>query len=67
MTAPNDFLYEQAKPQHELFLQRGVKSEYHVYGEPSDEWATHVFHLNLRLPAARQCNDDEAAFFKNLL
>ncbi len=67
MTAPNDFLYEQAKPQHELFLQRGVKSEYHVYGEPSDDWAAHVFHLNLRLPAARLCNDDEAAFFKNLL
>ena len=62
MTAPNDFLFAEAKPLHELFLSRGVKSEYHVYGQPSDDWASHVFHLNLRLPAGRQCNDDEADF-----
>ncbi|EID85972.1 Esterase [Treponema sp. JC4] len=64
MTAPNDFLYAQAKPLHEVFLSRGVKSEYHVYGQPSDDWAVHVFHLNLRLPAGRLCNDDEAEFLK---
>ena len=54
--------YSQAKPMHELFVQLGVKSEYHVYGNPSDDWAQHVFHLNLHLEAARQCNDEEAAF-----
>lgn len=64
MTAPNDFLFNEAKPLHELFLSRGVKSEYHLYGQPSDDWASHVFHLNLRLPAGRQCNDDEADFFR---
>ena len=64
MTAPNDFLFSEAKPLHELFLSRGVKSEYHVYGEPSDDWANHVFHLNLSLPAGRQCNDDEAEFLR---
>ena len=64
MTAPNDFLFNEAKPLHELFLSRGVKSEYHLYGEASDDWANHVFHLNLRLPAGRQCNDDEAEFFR---
>lgn len=64
MTAPNDFLFNEAKPLHELFLSLGVKSEYHVYGEASDDWANHVFHLNLRLPAGRVCNDDEAEFLK---
>lgn len=64
MTAPNDFLFNEAKPLHELFLSRGVKSEYHLYGQPSDDWANHVFHLNLRLPAGRLCNDDEADFFR---
>ena len=64
MTAPNDFLFNEAKPLHELFLSRGVKSEYHVYGQHSDDWAVHVFHLNLRLPAGRLCNDDEALFLK---
>lgn len=64
MTAPNDFLFNEAKPLHELFLSRGVKSEYHLYGEASDDWANHVFHLNLRLPAGRLCNDDEAEFFR---
>ena len=64
MTAPNDFLFNEAKPLHELFLSRGVKSEYHLYGQPSDDWASHVFHLNLRLPSGRLCNDDEADFLK---
>ena len=63
MTAPNDFLFAQAKPQYELFTARGVKAEYKIYGTPSDDWASHVFHLNMRLPAAKQCNDDEAEFF----
>ncbi|MBQ7753849.1 MAG: hypothetical protein IJR80_09390, partial [Treponema sp.] len=64
MTAPNDFLFNEAKPLHDLFLSQGVKSEYHIYGQPSDDWAVHVFHLNLHLPAGRVCNDDEADFLK---
>lgn len=51
----------------ELLRSRGVPCEYRLYGREGDEHMTHVFHLNLRLPEARTCNDEECAFFRSLM
>ena len=64
MTAPGDFLTGQAKPFYERLLSLGVRAEYHSYG--SDENPLHhVFHINIKLPEARECNRDECSFFLN--
>lgn len=62
MTANGDFLAPQAKPFYELLTSLGVQTEYRCYGEKENE-PTHVFHINIKLPVARKCNDDECAFF----
>ena len=63
MTALGDFLVPQAKPFYELLISLGVKAEYHCYGD-SDNPLRHVFHIDIKLPQSRTCNDDECEFFK---
>ena len=62
MTAPGDFLTPQAKPFFDLLKSKGVRSEYHCYGN-SENKLNHVFHINIKLPEARNCNQDECLFF----
>ena len=64
MTAPGDFLTRQAKPFYELLAALGVKAEYHCYGSEDNE-LKHVFHIDIKLPEARECNADECSFFLN--
>ncbi len=64
MTAPGDFLTGQAKPFYQRLASLGVKSEYHCYGSPENE-LKHVFHIDIKLPEARECNRDECSFFLN--
>lgn len=66
MTANGDFLRPQAMPLYERLCSLGVKSEYRCYGTSEDQ-PTHVFHINIKLPVANECNDDECAFFKSLV
>ena len=66
MTANGDFLAPQAKPFYELLRANGVKAEYHCYGD-KENWPTHVFHINIKLPVAQQCNEDECEFFLKLV
>ena len=66
MTANNDFLNCQAKPFYEFLLSKGIKTEYHCYGDDENE-LTHVFHINIKIPQANKCNEDECAFFTKLL
>ena len=63
MTALGDFLNAQAKPFYELLRSLGVKAEYHCYGDSENE-LRHVFHVDIKLPQAQTCNDDECSFFK---
>ena len=63
MTALGDFLNVQAKPFYDRLRSLGVKSEYHCYGDSENE-LRHVFHVDIKLPQARTCNDDECSFFK---
>lgn len=62
MTALGDFLCSQAKPFYDLLLSLGVQAEYHCYGEKGNE-LRHVFHVDMKLPEAKKCNDDECSFF----
>lgn len=62
MTAPGDFLAPQAAPFCERLNALGVPVVYHRYGTEGNE-LSHVFHINIKLPEARECNEDECSFF----
>ncbi|MBO6041558.1 MAG: alpha/beta hydrolase [Oscillospiraceae bacterium] len=66
MTAEGDFLADQALPFTELLQSLGVPAEYHYYGDPQHVLG-HVFHCNMRLAEAEQCNRDECGFFRGFL
>ena len=65
MTAKGDFLVPQAKPFYERLRSLGVQAEYHCYGDDDDP-LKHVFHIDIKLPEAGICNDEECAFFRKL-
>ena len=62
MTAEQDFLMPQARPFYDRLTALGVPAEYRCYASDERD-LTHVFHINIKLPEARQCNADECAFF----
>ena len=66
-TSCHDFLREEARPMHDFLTGKGIHSEYHCYGTEDARHVAHVFHVNILLPEAQQCNDDAAAFFKKLV
>lgn len=66
MTCNKDFLREQAPVMEKCLKENGVKYEYHFYGDDNTQ-LSHVFHLNMKLPMAEICNDDECNFFKGLM
>lgn len=66
-TACHDFLRKHAQPMYELLVEKGIPVEMHCYGAEDDETVAHVFHINIRLPDAIQCNDEECAFFKKFI
>ena len=61
-TANEDFLRPQVKPFYEFLKSLGVETEYHCYGD-EENVLTHVFHINIKLQGARDCNKDECEFF----
>ena len=66
MTCPGDFLNEQ--PMHIIPKLEKLKVPfiYRRYGDKNDDLA-HVFHCNVRLDAAKLCNDEECEFFSKFL
>ena len=62
MTGEGDFLSSQSKPFYDILKSLGVDAEYHYYGDKDHE-LKHVFHIDIKLPEARICNDDECNFF----
>lgn len=64
MTARYDFLREEAAPMYEHLLAAGVRAEYRLYGRDGQKYMGHVFHCNLNLAEARQCNKEECDFFR---
>lgn len=64
MTAEYDFLKENAEPMYEFLQEKGVPCEWKKYGEEGQNYMAHVFHVNMNLEEAKQCNQDEIAFFR---
>jgi acetyl esterase/lipase len=64
MTGTEDFLRDQAQPMYDFLRSKGIDAEWKCYGREGDKNVGHVFHVNIILPEAIQCNDDAAAFFK---
>lgn len=63
MTAEGDFLAQDAPLLAEALKGLNVPVEYHYYGNANNVLG-HVFHCNIRLPDAQQCNRDECEWFK---
>lgn len=63
MSSSNDFLLPQLQPAVDLFKSKGIEVVSKVYGKKEDPAASHVFHINLALEIAKECNDDECNFF----
>lgn len=66
-TACHDFLRDHARPMAELLRAKSIKVIMKCYGKDSDEAIGHVFHANISLPEATQCNDDQCNFFSAVL
>lgn len=66
MSATGDFLKDELPKMAEVMIRNSVPFTCKYYTSPNGELG-HVFHCNMRLPEATQCNDDEAQFFKDLM
>ena len=66
MSATGDFLKDELPKMAEVMIRNSVPFTCKYYTSPNGELG-HVFHCNMRLPEATQCNDDEVQFFKNLM
>ena len=66
-TACHDSLRENAEPMCRFLTEKGVEAQWKCYGTEDNEAIAHVFHVNIRLPDAIQCNDDAAEFFKKFI
>lgn len=67
VTSCHDFLRQNAQPMYEFLTAKGSEAEVKCYGTEDDETIGHVFHVNISLPEATACNDDQTAFFKKYL
>lgn len=64
MSCNGDFLRGQVDIIKPYLEKCGIEHEVHIYGT-DDNVLGHVFHVNIRYLAAKQCNDDECEFFRN--
>jgi len=67
MSASHDFCLYQFQPMVDLLKSKGIETESKIYGAPEDESAVHVFHIDVGTDLAKECNKEEAAFFKGKL
>lgn len=63
-TSEYDFLRDNAQPMCDLLTKLGVDAQCKCYGSKDAKHVGHVFHVNIILPEAVQCNDDAAAFYR---
>ncbi len=64
MSAENDFLLSGVEPMRKHLEALGVPCEARIYGSKEQKEVAHVFEVNIRLPEAKQCNDDACNFYK---
>lgn len=65
-TAVDDFLKDHAQSLAACLIRHDIPFQFHFYGS-RDTRLGHVFHLDLRSPEGRRCNDETCAFFRNYL
>lgn len=63
-TACKDFVRKDSLNLKNKLNELGVFNEYHMFKDENDTIG-HVFHLNIRLLEAQQCNDMECSFFQS--
>ena len=66
-TCCHDYLRSNAEPMYEFLKEKGIKTAWKCYGSEEDKRIGHVFHVNIALREAALCNDDAAAFFREVL
>lgn len=66
-TACHDFLRECAKPMAEFLNSKGIQTVLNCYGSEDTPAIGHVFHVNISLPEATECNDAQCGFFNSFL
>ncbi|MCD7755253.1 MAG: alpha/beta hydrolase [Firmicutes bacterium] len=67
MTATGDFLQEQAPQLQAALLRNSIPFVFRFHGSAAEEPLGHVFHCNIKSEAAKRCNDEECAFFREFL
>ena len=67
MTSYYDFLRAQSPILCQALKAQGVPYQYRLYGTKDQTHMTHVFHLNVRLPEAQACNQEQCDFFRSLI
>lgn len=63
-TSQHDFLRDNAQPMCDHLTSLGIDTLCRCYGSEEAKHVGHVFHVNIILPEAVQCNDDAAAFYR---
>lgn len=67
MTSYYDFLKDNAEPMYNFLKDKGIDTEWKLYGAEGQEYMGHVCHVNMNLEEAKQINQDEVAFFKKYI
>lgn len=65
MTAEGDFLKKDAVYLKEKMELLGLTFKYRKFGDKKNK-LSHVFHCNIKLPEAEECNSEECEFFMSL-
>ncbi len=67
MTAYYDFLKSQTPVADKILTENHVAHVVKSYGTEEQKEACHVFHVNIKLALAKECNDDECEFLKSYI
>ncbi|MBQ0064592.1 MAG: alpha/beta hydrolase [Firmicutes bacterium] len=67
MTAQYDFLRNDSPLLAEKLSEKNVMFIYRFFSKNNDESLAHVFHCNMKMDMAHQCNKEECDFFKSLI
>lgn len=67
MSTYTDFLLEEAQPMYDLLKEKDVTAEIKIWGSKDRPEIGHVFHVNMNLPEAKICNDEECDFFRKFV
>lgn len=66
-TAHYDSLKSHAQPMCDFLAKKGIRCKLDCYGSAEAKTVGHVFHVTITHPEAIRCNDDAAAFFREVL